>query len=39
MFESLGIAIAGGTPDQLRTFIASEVDKWGPIVKAANISF
>jgi tripartite-type tricarboxylate transporter receptor subunit TctC len=39
MFESLGIEIAGGTPDQLRTFIASEVDKWGPIVKAANISF
>ena len=28
----------GGTPDDLRSFMASEVFKWGPIIKAANIS-
>jgi tripartite-type tricarboxylate transporter receptor subunit TctC len=29
---------AGGTPDDLKTFIGSELQKWGPIIKAANIS-
>jgi len=37
--NNLGVTIAGGTPDQLKTFIASELGKWGPIIKAANISF
>jgi tripartite-type tricarboxylate transporter receptor subunit TctC len=27
----------GGTPDELRAFMADEVAKWGPIIKAANI--
>ncbi len=27
----------GGTPEQLRDFMASEVAKWGPIIKAAKI--
>jgi tripartite-type tricarboxylate transporter receptor subunit TctC len=27
----------GGSPEDLRTFMASEVAKWGPIIKAANI--
>ena len=27
----------GGTPDDLKAFMASEVAKWGPIIKAANI--
>jgi tripartite-type tricarboxylate transporter receptor subunit TctC len=26
-----------GTPAQLKAFMASEVEKWGPIIKAANI--
>jgi len=39
MFEQLGVEAAGGTPDDLRRFIAEELQKWGPIVKAANISF
>jgi tripartite-type tricarboxylate transporter receptor subunit TctC len=39
MFENLGIETAGGTPDQLKTFITSEIEKWSPIVKGANISF
>lgn len=38
-FESLGIAPAGGTPEDLKAFIAAEVEKWAPIVKAANITF
>jgi tripartite-type tricarboxylate transporter receptor subunit TctC len=29
---------AGGTPDDLRKFIASEVAKWGPIIKSAGIA-
>jgi tripartite-type tricarboxylate transporter receptor subunit TctC len=29
---------AGGSPDDLKAFIKSEIAKWGPIVKGANIS-
>jgi len=29
--------VGGGSPDDLRTFMAAEVAKWGPIIKAANI--
>jgi tripartite-type tricarboxylate transporter receptor subunit TctC len=28
----------GGTPEDLKAFIASELAKWGPVIKAANIS-
>jgi tripartite-type tricarboxylate transporter receptor subunit TctC len=28
---------AGGTPKQAKAFIAAEIRKWGPIIKAANI--
>jgi len=28
----------GGTPQDLKAFMASEVAKWGPIIKAANIT-
>jgi tripartite-type tricarboxylate transporter receptor subunit TctC len=28
---------AGGTPDDLKAYVRSELDKWGPIIKAANI--
>jgi tripartite-type tricarboxylate transporter receptor subunit TctC len=28
----------GGTPQDLKVFMASEVAKWGPIIKAANIT-
>jgi tripartite-type tricarboxylate transporter receptor subunit TctC len=38
-FANLGIERAGGTPEELKAFIAAEVAKWTPIVKAANISF
>jgi tripartite-type tricarboxylate transporter receptor subunit TctC len=39
MFENLGLEVAGGTPEQLNSFVAAEMEKWGPIIKAANISF
>jgi tripartite-type tricarboxylate transporter receptor subunit TctC len=29
---------SGGSPDDLKAFMASEVAKWGPIFKAANIT-
>jgi tripartite-type tricarboxylate transporter receptor subunit TctC len=39
LFEKLGVQAAGGTPADLKAFVAAEIDKWGPIIKAANISF
>jgi tripartite-type tricarboxylate transporter receptor subunit TctC len=29
---------AGGSPEDLKTFIASELAKWGPVIEAAKIS-
>jgi tripartite-type tricarboxylate transporter receptor subunit TctC len=37
-FESGDMQAAGGTPEDLQTFIAGEVAKWGPIIKAAGIA-
>jgi tripartite-type tricarboxylate transporter receptor subunit TctC len=34
-----GAEIAGGSPADLKAFTQSEIEKWGPIIKAANISF
>jgi tripartite-type tricarboxylate transporter receptor subunit TctC len=39
LFDDLGIQPAGGTPQDLREFMASEVQKWSPIIKAADIKF
>jgi tripartite-type tricarboxylate transporter receptor subunit TctC len=39
LFGKLGVQSAGGTPAELKTFIAGEIAKWEPIVKGANISF
>ena len=35
--ESADMQAAGGTPEDLQKFIAGEVAKWGPIIKAAGI--
>jgi tripartite-type tricarboxylate transporter receptor subunit TctC len=35
--DIIGMQPVGGTPDDLKAYIASELKKWGPIVKAANI--
>jgi tripartite-type tricarboxylate transporter receptor subunit TctC len=37
-FEALDLQPVGGTPEELRAFIAAEVAKWGPIIKAAGIT-
>lgn len=39
MFDSIGLDAEGGTPDDLKRFVASEIEKWEPIVKAAGIKF
>jgi len=39
LFDDLGLQAGGGTPQDLKAFIASEVQKWGPIIKAADIKF
>jgi tripartite-type tricarboxylate transporter receptor subunit TctC len=35
LFDDLGIQPAGGTPQDLQAFMAAEVQKWSPIIKAA----
>jgi tripartite-type tricarboxylate transporter receptor subunit TctC len=35
---TLGVQTAGGTPEEAKAFIASEIAKWGPVIKAANIT-
>jgi tripartite-type tricarboxylate transporter receptor subunit TctC len=37
--ETLGVESTGGTPAEAKAFIAAEIEKWAPIVNAANISF
>src|SRR4051812_45972176 len=39
LFQKLGIQAVGGTPQQLKTFIDAELEKWGPIIKGAKIEF
>lgn len=36
---NFGAETAGGSPDDLKVFTQAEIEKWGPIIKAANISF
>jgi len=36
-FEELGIEARGGTPEDLRDILASEIDKWNSLVDAAKI--
>jgi tripartite-type tricarboxylate transporter receptor subunit TctC len=38
IFGNLGIVSAGDSPAALKTFIAAEIEKWAPIIKAANIT-
>src|ERR1700716_2513640 len=35
--DVLGVVIVGSTPEALRTHLKDEMDKWGPVIKAANI--
>jgi tripartite-type tricarboxylate transporter receptor subunit TctC len=36
--EQLGVAVIGSTPEELGRFLKSEMDKWGPVIKDANIT-
>lgn len=38
VLATFGMQAAGGTPADLKTYIASELTKWGPVIKEANIS-
>src|SRR5262245_45914537 len=35
--DGLGVNIVGSTPEALGAFLKAEIDKWGPVIKAANI--
>jgi tripartite-type tricarboxylate transporter receptor subunit TctC len=35
--DQLGVTVIGSTPDELRKFLQAEMDKWGPVIKAAGI--
>jgi tripartite-type tricarboxylate transporter receptor subunit TctC len=35
--EALGGDIVGGPPEKLSAFLKSEMDKWGPLIREANI--
>ena len=35
---NLSMQAVGGSPADLKAFIASELQKWGPVVKEANIA-
>lgn len=39
LFEKLGVISGGGTPAELKAFIAQEIERWGPVVRAAKIEF
>ncbi|MGZ3410542.1 MAG: Bug family tripartite tricarboxylate transporter substrate binding protein [Xanthobacteraceae bacterium] len=39
LFDDIGIQPGGGAPADLKAFIAAEVQKWAPIIKAADIKF
>ncbi len=38
IFDNLGIVSVGDSPARLKTFIAAELERWAPIIKAANIT-
>ena len=35
--EQGGVVVIGSTPDELASFLSSELDKWGHVIKEANI--
>lgn len=39
LYTRLGVETAGGTPDDLKAFIAAEQAKWGPVIAEAKIEF
>jgi tripartite-type tricarboxylate transporter receptor subunit TctC len=35
--DQLGVSVIGSSPDELKAFVKSEMDKWGPLIKSAGI--
>jgi tripartite-type tricarboxylate transporter receptor subunit TctC len=35
--EQGGVVVIGSTPDELASFLSSEMDRWGQVIKGANI--
>jgi tripartite-type tricarboxylate transporter receptor subunit TctC len=35
--EKAGVAVVGSTPAELGRMLKSEIDLWGPVIKAAGI--
>ena len=38
LLEKLGADLVGSSPDGLRQFLQVEMDKWGPLIRDANIT-
>jgi tripartite-type tricarboxylate transporter receptor subunit TctC len=36
--EDLGVLVVASKPEELAAFLQAEINKWGPIIKAANIT-
>ena len=36
--EPLGVLVASSTPQELAALLKAEMDKWGPVIKAAGIT-
>jgi tripartite-type tricarboxylate transporter receptor subunit TctC len=35
--EQLGVGVIGSSPEELRAYLAAEMDKWGVIIREAGI--
>src|SRR5215470_4597352 len=36
--EQLGVSVVASTPEELGRYVKAEIDKWGPVIKDANIT-
>jgi tripartite-type tricarboxylate transporter receptor subunit TctC len=36
-FDALGVVVVGSTPEQLGAHLKAEMERWAPVIKAANI--
>ena len=35
--EELGLKLASSTPDEFASYIRTDLERWGPVIKAANV--
>ena len=35
--DALGVVVVGSTPEQLGTHLKAEMERWAPVIKAADI--